>query len=60
MTSAQRMYLDGLWRALGIDPRADIVQVIELRVRLAAMQEIANGFADLKRAYDQPPKPGKR
>ena len=54
MTSAQRLYLDRLWWTLGVDPRSDVAQVIELRVTVAATQDIVNGFAELKKQYDAP------
>ena len=51
MTSAQRVYLDGLWRTLGVDPRSETAQVIELRVRLAATSQTllaSQGAIDLE------------
>lgn len=53
MTSAERLYLDRLWRALGVDPRSEGAQVIEGRVALAATKDIADGFAALRKQFDQ-------
>jgi hypothetical protein len=39
LTSADRLYLDRLWQALGVDPKAEAVHVIEARLILAALRE---------------------
>jgi hypothetical protein len=43
------MYLDRLWQMAGVEPNDPLVALIEARVRIAAVQEIINGFADLRR-----------
>jgi hypothetical protein len=49
-TSAERLRLDGLWQALGVDrPRDGVAQLIEATLVAATLKEVREGFADLER-----------
>lgn len=55
LTSAERLYLDRMWRLLGIDPRSDEARMIELKVEFYTLRERYRAMMQAKRDREQPP-----
>jgi hypothetical protein len=51
VTSNERNYIDGLWRALKIDPRDERAQLLELHVIRASVRELGAGLEDVRAVY---------